>query len=83
MSMLNNTSSTFIATGAILDDDQGRVQPDCLRRCLRKAASEHGNLIVAQGRARWIPLASLSQERRLRCRHPKQRSRHNRHTYSS
>ena len=40
-------------------------------------------LIVAQGRARWIPLASLSQERRLQCRHPKQRSRHNRHTYNS
>ena len=40
-------------------------------------------LIVAQGQARWIPLVPLSQERRLQCRHPKQRSRHNRHTYNS
>ena len=40
-------------------------------------------LIVAQGLAPWIPLASLSQERRPQCRHPKQRSRHNRHTYNN
>ncbi len=40
-------------------------------------------LTVAQGRARWTLLVSLSRERRPQYRHPKPRKKNNRHTYNS
>ena len=41
------------------------------------------SLTVAQDRAHWTPLASLSRERRPQCPHPNRRKRLNRHSYNN